>query len=173
MILNQVTTVVAEQKGLGRKPGWAHIPALDYGQENNFGGLALDAVDQGIRVPVTLLDTYRLQACDFLKIDVEGMECQVLEGAADTLARHKPVIYVENDRPDKSAELIEFLWAFGYRLHWHLPPLFVPDNYAGNPRNVFGDICSRNMLCLPKEAPPIPGMREVRDASEFPYVTSN
>ncbi|MBO2969087.1 FkbM family methyltransferase [Burkholderia pseudomallei] len=51
-----------------------------------------------------------------LKIDVEGFELQVLQGAQKTLAKHRPVLYVENDRVELSSVLIEFLWGQGYRL---------------------------------------------------------
>ena len=46
-------------------------------------------------VPVRSLDSYRLDAVDFLKIDVEGHEVEVLTGAMDTLRRNGPVILAE------------------------------------------------------------------------------
>jgi FkbM family methyltransferase len=167
LVLNQITNVVAEQKGLGRKPGFAHIPVLDYGANLNFGGLSLDMVTEGERVPVQILDSYRLHQCAFIKIDVEGMEAQVLEGAAETLHRLRPVLYVENDRREKSAELIKLLWSMDYRLWWHRPPLFHADNFAGNPENVFGDIVSQNLLCVPRERAFDIDLREVLSADEF------
>jgi FkbM family methyltransferase len=169
LALNSILTVVAEQKGLGRRPGVAHIPSLDYGQENNFGGLSLERVTEGVQVPVTMLDTYRLPACSFIKIDAEGMESQVLEGAAQTIDRLRPVLYVENDRRDRSPELIGLLEAMGYRLHWHSTPLFNPDNFAGETENVLGGIVSQNMLCLPREGSFATGLPAVKDASEWPY----
>jgi len=151
LALNQITTVVAEQKGLARRAGFAHIPNLDYGAQGNFGGLSLELVQDGVKVPLGMLDAYRLNRCDFLKIDVEGMELQVLEGGADTVHRLRPVLYVENDRPEKSHDLQEFLLALDYRVWWHRPALFHPDNFAGNPDNVFGHEGSLNLLCVPRE----------------------
>jgi hypothetical protein len=38
-------------------------------------------------------------------------------------------------------------------MYWHRPPLFNPRNYLGNPENVFGQIVSHNMLCVPRNLP--------------------
>src|SRR5262249_40109323 len=95
-------------------------------------------------------------------IDVEGMERAVLEGAAQTIARCKPVLYVENDRPEKSPALIRTIDGLGFDLYWHCPPLFNPGNFGGNPTNIFGQIVSMNMLCVPKStAPPVMGLARV------------
>jgi FkbM family methyltransferase len=161
LAMNNVVNVKAEQKGLGRRAGFAHIPILDYGSNTNFGGLSLELVTEGDRVPVQILDSYHLNACSFIKIDVEGMEQQVLEGAADTIFRLRPTLYVENDRKDKSHDLIELLLSMGYRLWWHTPPLFHADNFAGNPENVFGPIVSVNLLCIPAEREVNIALREV------------
>lgn len=52
---------------------------------------------QRVRVKVTTLDiTLRdLPRLDLLKIDVEGFELEVLQGAIETLRRHQPVIEFE------------------------------------------------------------------------------
>ena len=41
------------------------------------------------------LDDFTFDAVDFLKIDVEGYEFDVLQGAYQTIMRHKPVVVVE------------------------------------------------------------------------------
>jgi FkbM family methyltransferase len=171
LALNGISSVITEQAGLGRNHGTAFIPPLDYGQALNFGGLALDLASQGESVPVRPLDAYQLQSCAFIKIDVEGMEAQVLEGAADTLRRLRPTLYVENDRREKSPELIALLQHFDYRLWWHVPPLFNPDNFRGNPENVFPGIGSRNLLALPQErAITIEGLPLVTGPQDWPFA---
>jgi FkbM family methyltransferase len=54
----------------------------------------------GGTVEMRTLDSYALPVCDYLKIDCEGYELQVLEGGIDTIARCRPVIVVEQ-KPHK------------------------------------------------------------------------
>ena len=98
------------------------------------------------------IDGSNLDACHFVKIDVEGMEQEVLEEAARATAALSRALYVENDRKEKSDSLIRFIDGLGYTMYSHAPPLFSPRNFAGNPVNVHGRIVSLNMLCLPKKA---------------------
>lgn len=76
------------------------------------------------------------------------------------------MIYVENDRFDRSRALIEWLWSKEYRLWWHLPLLFNPANFFGRTENIYGRVVSCNMLALPRElAMEIDGFVEVTDSA--------
>lgn len=172
LALNEVANARAMQMGVGRSPGQAFIPAIDYGQTGNFGGVSLDAQERGGEtVMVVPLDGIGLDACHFIKIDVEGMEEEVIAGAAGVIKRDRPVLYVENDRRPKSAGLIARLQALNYRLFWHLPPLFNERNIYGNSDNVFPGIVSINMLCLPAgSVGNVTGMREVMAPDDWPFT---
>jgi FkbM family methyltransferase len=168
--LNELVNIKAFPFALGRAPGVTHIIPLDYSASNNFGGVSLGGA-QGDAVPVVTLDQVGLPKARFIKIDVEGMELDVLLGAAATLARCRPILYVENDRVATAEALAAHLLSAGYRLWWHTPPLFNPDNFRRNPNNLFGRIMSFNMLCLPREMADAPtDLREIvqpSDASAF------
>lgn len=146
--MNGLTNVSALMAALGNHSGQITVPTVDYSKEDNFGGVTLGDYRGGEVVPLLTLDSFNLPQCHFIKIDVEGMEQAVLEGAAQTIARHNPVLYVENDRPEKSEALIRHLLAKGYRLYWHTPPLFNEDNFFGVSENIFPELVSVNMLCL-------------------------
>jgi FkbM family methyltransferase len=162
LMLNTIPNVFAHHAGLGSAAGSILVPPLNYSASFNFGGLSLGAFKEGETVPVVTLDSLALSACHFVKIDVEGMEAEVLQGARETLARHSPILYVENDRAEKSAALIVLLFELGYRLFWHLPPLFNPGNFAGNAESVFPGIVSVNMIGVPRSVTPaLSGFREV------------
>ncbi|MDF3415368.1 FkbM family methyltransferase [Sulfitobacter sp. M57] len=74
--------------------------------EGNLGGTGASATghpaDQRVDLPLVALDGIDLglngRAVSFVKIDVEGLEAEVIRGASKTLATHRPVIGMEVDR---------------------------------------------------------------------------
>ena len=144
--INSLTNVYCRCEAVGDRPGVVNIPTLDYSKDNNFGGLSLGGEYPGEPATVVTIDQLELPRCDLLKADVEGMELSVLQGARQTLDRFHPILYLENDRPDKSPQLIEYLLSIGYQLYWHCPRMFNPGNYFGNGRNEFEGVRSINML---------------------------
>jgi len=125
------------------------VPVLDPWVKQNFGGMALDKVSAGETVSTITIDSLQMGACHLMKVDVEGMELRVLKGAEQTIRKHQPVLYVENDRKERSDDLIRFIDSLEYEMYRHNPPLFNPDNYAKNAENVFGNIVSKNIICVP------------------------
>ena len=65
-------------------------------------------------VCVSPLDEFNFPECVFLKIDVEGHELQVLEGAIKTLRRTRPLILVEV-RDNNIPAVEQFLEKLNYR----------------------------------------------------------
>jgi FkbM family methyltransferase len=155
LALNDIGNAIAYPEACSDEEGLVVIPPLDYGAELNFGGVSVrtdaDGV-QGVKVRATPLDSLNLAACHLLKIDVEGFEAQVLRGAAATIRKFRPLLYVENDRAAHQQEIISLIAELGYRQYWHTPPLFSPDNFRGEAENVFGAVVSVNILGLPQES---------------------
>lgn len=147
--LNGLANVTTPWCAVGAKPGEVIVPPLDYGKVNNFGGISLKTEGAGERVPVVPLDQFELPKCALLKVDVEGMERDVLLGADTLIKKARPIIYVENNGGSSSPPLIRHLLDLGYYLFWHTPPLFNAKNFAGKPDNIFGGTVSCNMLCMP------------------------
>jgi FkbM family methyltransferase len=148
--LNNLTNVHCLRQAVGNAEGSIDVPELDFRKPNNFGGLELGKVS-GTPVKLTKLDNLKLPRLDFIKIDVEGMELDVIKGAESLISKYRPLIYMEVDRPDSVETLTEMMQSLDYETYSHKPPLFNPDNYIGNEQNVFGNIVSINMLCHPKE----------------------
>jgi len=161
--LNGLENVQGVHAVAGRTPGSELIPDLRHDEPGNFGSFDASYFGEGRPVPRIPLDAFAdAENVTFVKIDVEGMEAEVIAGATDLIARHRPVLFVENDRRDRSAALIAQLFALEYRLFWHLAPLYNPENFNANPDDIFPGIVSVNMLCIPREkAVDITGFREI------------
>jgi FkbM family methyltransferase len=170
--LNALTNVECHWTGCGAESGELVVPPMDYFAEypQNFGSVSLVAGGEGERVPVVRLDDLMAgRRTSLIKIDVEGMEAEVLRGAAGVIAVSRPIIYTENDRPAKSDELLSLIWSMNYRTFWHVPRLFNPDNFFGDPENLYADTASFNLLCVPKETPlSISGFPEATRLGQHP-----
>ena len=149
MALKSVVNVECLQVAASAENGRILMPDIRYDAEANFGGISMRGFDKGRPISMRrlddLIDVPRLR---LMKLDVEGMEHSAISGAADLIARHRPILYVENDRREDSRDLIELIMSMGYRLYWHAPPLFNPDNYAGDDDNIFPGVISVNMVCI-------------------------
>ena len=170
LALNAIDWVEAHLAAAGQAEGRIRVPRLDLRVEQNFGGLALDNVTVGDPVALVTIDSLDLDACHLLKVDVEGMEAQVLLGAVATIRRHRPVIYAENDWRERSPELIALLLELDYRVFWHTPPLVRVPNFRGRDDNVFPGAGSTNLLCIPRGAAlHVEGLSEVTTPSDWPF----
>jgi FkbM family methyltransferase len=100
------------------------VPVPDYDSPANFGGVEIEAAvnpdfaGQSLPGATDTIETVRIDDGRFdnlklLKIDVEGMENKVLAGAAATIDRHRPLIFVEYGKTDFTA-LLQFLRGKNY-----------------------------------------------------------
>ena len=129
LALNRCMNVVPLQQALSNKKGKAtmNIFPEGYGAWNTFGKPVfgdIKSIDTE-KVEVTTLDAYMaensIKTIDFLKIDVEGYERDVLEGARNTLKAGN-VTYISfeiSDIPLKGArrkpeDIFNYLKEYGY-----------------------------------------------------------
>ncbi len=150
MALNHIVNTFCYNIALGKAPGTILVPQVRPWENFNFGGLSLGSHQSGDPVEVKTIDSLHLPKCNFIKIDAEGMELDILTGAVNTIKKLQPIMYVENDRKDKSNGLTRYIDSLGYDMYWHKPALYNPENFFNNPENIFGNIVSLNMICLPK-----------------------
>lgn len=151
---NEVTNVHAYMLAIGSFEGEVHMPTLrevdeDHGVIGDYGGPEVGF--GSLRVQQRTLDGMRdtLPRITFIKMDCEGSEREVLVGAEKLIQRDQPILYMENNRAEKSAALVQWLKDHKYNSFWHRPPVFEHDNYNNYPHNIFGDCDSPNMICYP------------------------
>lgn len=113
---NNVTTYPF---GCSSEDGTFHAAAV----EGNIGMTSVGRTDgnASIELPLKRLDNVdkikALPRIDFMKIDVEGHEAAVFEGAAELLKKHRPVVALEVLAPeitDGSSKSLETLRSLGY-----------------------------------------------------------
>jgi FkbM family methyltransferase len=148
--LNGITWLKTFHAAVGAEPGALVVPDIDYASPGNFGGLRLGTWDQGETVPVFTLDALGLERCALLKIDVEGMEGAVLDGARQLLNTTRPMVFFEHNATGGAPEVIERLLRHEYACFWHFSPFFRSDNFAGEKDDVFGGLIDANVIAVPR-----------------------
>jgi FkbM family methyltransferase len=127
--INNCFNARAIHAAVAAEVGTMKIPRPDYLRPGSFGSLELKQRERTefIGQPIDYseakasvirsitLDALAIARIDLIKIDVEGMEIEAIEGAAGTLARARPVLIVEAIKSD-TARLREVLQRLGYRL---------------------------------------------------------
>ncbi|HLW36606.1 MAG TPA: FkbM family methyltransferase [Chthoniobacterales bacterium] len=106
--------------GLSSKAGEAtlHIPVLNGLPLTGWASLAPgncpDATGELTKpVKIATLDSFQLKNISFVKIDVEGHELHVLEGARQTLSAHRPRVLIEIKDQNRAAAF-EFFSELNY-----------------------------------------------------------
>lgn len=144
---NRLENVTTYNIALGSKNKTVKAPAVE---PNHFNGSALTLSTEVLRMlqqqskregffpdgpliqeyQVKRLDIYTMPKVDLIKIDVEGMELEVLHGSIMTLLEHKPTIIFECWREPWYAthakQLMDMLKCLGYNIS-HLKK----DDYVG------------------------------------------
>lgn len=118
---------------------WTSETALNFMSEGADGGRLSGPGDLQDKVVGTVrLRDYLATPVDFLKLDIEGAETDVLVDCADSLANVK-MLFVEYhsfaERPQTLHTLTTILAGAGYRLHIH-PPVTSPRPFMS--RDVYG-----------------------------------
>lgn len=159
--LNDLFHVECFRYAVGAERGVVAIPRLDPTQKLNAGGVPIGAGDDS--VPCLTIDGMGLQSLDILQADVEGSELALLAGAADTITRYKPLLYLEADRQEQRGALLTWLVDAGYEVWEHAPPLWNPANYMGATEVRWEHVVSINWLCVHPDNP--------RTIPESPHLT--
>jgi FkbM family methyltransferase len=104
-----------QQAAFGDKEGMASVDQI---QPDNIGA---HQIKPGNNVKVLTIDSFNVDDCDFIQLDVEGSEHQALLGAEQTIKKTYPVITLElkglGSRYGFSNEdTIDLLASWGYEI---------------------------------------------------------
>ena len=145
--------MISFQQAVGNQPGSVKIPVIKPDVEFNRGALHIQGHDDGEETPMIKIDQLGLRGSSLIKIDVEGMEADVLTGAQRTIRTFHPILFVENSNAEKSPEVISILYDFGYKCWWHISDYYNPHNYFQNRENIFPNVHPEsNLICFHKSS---------------------
>lgn len=100
VVLNDFDNLEVYNYGLGDREKTLKIPRVNYGVHQDYGVVSL--ADQSRinqqeheEVNVVSIDSLELEGLDLFKIDVEGMEMEVLQGSISTVKKYRPYFWIE------------------------------------------------------------------------------
>jgi len=115
------------QLGIGDQAGELelHLSGTGSSFDNSFNdNITLPTISVAVDTLDNQAQQLKLKKVDFIKIDVEGFEQQVLEGAAKTIERDQPVLFIEiadglrgrQYRNPNYARTLRWLAEYGYQI---------------------------------------------------------
>lgn len=158
LALNSISNVLARQAIVGHFGDTIDVPVVGWTLAGrNSGGFEVGGdpgeaeIFDNDKLPVLTANSNG--PVSFIKIDVEGDEHKVITGAHNLIKRDRPVIQFEADREVATIASQILLRQYGYKMAWHLTPLYSPNNWAGESRNLFGNIISINIMAWHPDRP--------------------
>ncbi|WP_281182266.1 FkbM family methyltransferase [Micromonospora humi] len=139
------------QVAVGSKRG---VTSLLRDPNNSGATRVVEGPTSSALVPMVTLDEIiartELSRVDLIKIDVEGHERDVLAGANETIARHRPDLILEYDFSERDTHLIDDLCRLGYDVYVlsrsrHIVSDLVPFKDIAHTRSSVD-----NLFCFPR-----------------------
>ena len=152
--INKIGNVVPINCALSDQPGVAYMDDLCFSPSQNLGGARIsvgDTTGNRIQVEVRTLDSLSLDSCGLIKIDVEGMEANVLAGGRATIERCKPVVVAECNSADAAWSVVETVRTCNYCVFLYSETAFNSANYFENANNIFSNARELAIVCVPVE----------------------
>lgn len=168
--LNQLDHALCFCQGVGDKNAWLEIETSNYQTQWNYGSFSLDkgfstehqfpASTQTQKVQIVTLDTHpqvaKLQHLKLLKMDAEGYETRVLDGAKSLIDRFRPLIFTEMQFK-AGVDIWHKMTQMDYECYWFASCRYQSDNYRqikaeDLPKGQFFEFgYDANAICIPKE----------------------
>lgn len=170
LAINNCLNVTARHQGVGSTTSIIQVEVSDYSTSWNYGSFSLakgfsseDKFKGSVRredVEVVSLDNdpeiSSLSKVDFIKIDAEGFETEVLKGAQQIILKHKPDLFIEANDAESVDKVISALSQIGYIGQWFISHRYRHDNFNrtrikvdGFDHNIIFRHPSRNNQLLP------------------------
>lgn len=154
LFLNGIDNVFAYQLAIGNEKGVVKFEKADYFNNGsvNFGDVSVYDDEKSNfnsfeEVQSDRIDSFEFNLVKVLKIDVQGYESNVINGALKTIEKHRPYIFIEIEEKclikfgSSEKELIKIIEDLGY---------VVKRFQVGIPYSSSSGYCL-DCVCIPKE----------------------
>jgi FkbM family methyltransferase len=154
VFINGLDNVYCHNVAIGDKNGIVYLEEPNYMNKEpvNFGDVRIKkTTENNLIVNLKRLDDYDFSDVVFIKIDVQGYESLVLDGALATIEKHRPYIFVEfedhllKENGSSEAMLKEKIESLGY---------YVKRFQEGIPYQTESGMCL-DCVCIPNEKEPL------------------
>lgn len=137
----------------------AFMPEMDYAEPAVYGMARPTTEKTALPTTTMRIDDLNLSKLKLLKVDVMGMEWDVIRGADATVRSCRPFIYFESVATlgyELSVSICEHLEKLGYEWRAHEPPVFNPNNVENVEENILkndvGNVSfNTNIFAFPRE----------------------
>ncbi|OYU74746.1 MAG: FkbM family methyltransferase [Alphaproteobacteria bacterium PA3] len=125
--MNNCFNARAMWAAVGARAGTIRVPSANHLTPSSFGSLEIRKTERTefigqiidysekatVETKLFAIDDLELSRLDFIKIDIEGMEMEALQGATNSISRCKPQMLIEKIKSNEN-HITEFLGAKGY-----------------------------------------------------------
>ena len=162
-LVDSNVTILPIALGNNDGPVEIKIPHHRKGWSSNGASLASKEINDGkiINIQCRKLDSLNIENVGLIKIDVEGLEIEVIRGSKDTILKNKPVMIIENEtvHTKDTNELFTIMNEFGYDKYIcnSIGKLDKIDNFSveENQKNAIGSLdinYIQNFIFIPKDS---------------------
>ncbi len=110
-----------------------------------------DSNEAKISIPIKSVDALGFDSVNFIKIDVEGHEIEVLKGSLATIAKNRPVIFCEANSFENAVSILDLASSISYEAFHVRSRAYNQQNFNENQENFFDDAVEDNILLVPVE----------------------
>jgi len=158
----ELKNVTTWNRGLASEPFYTKIEPKDLSNKENFGGSSFkDLQFQDIKTYDESVVSFRtldelwlhyLVCPDFIKLDIEGMELDAIEGGSAVIDELRPIIFTEVNSITAGIELMQYMKSKNYFPFGVLTKAFNPKNYYRNLTNMFGNAKETGIMFFHKNS---------------------
>lgn len=133
------------------------VSTIDASVNMNYGGMSVledvpSSTEFEIKIELKKLDSIGdFPPVKLIKIDVEGMEHEVIKGAKNLILRDKPILYLECNNVENSSFALDFAKENGYAIYGYIFQAFNSANFNNNRMNFFGDAKEMGLILIPTD----------------------